>query len=99
MGGTTNDPRRGDDGGSGRALNRQDQDGLTGAGDMLGGLSTGAGGRLGVDIGDAHPVEGDPDFGGGHRHEREQGGFEIDGISDVDSNDHRSPDHYSTEGV
>jgi len=32
-----------------RALDRRDRDGLAGAGDMLGGLSTGAGGRLGAD--------------------------------------------------
>jgi hypothetical protein len=36
-------------------LDRQEQDGAAGAGDMLGGTSTGAGGRLGPDA-DAAPA-------------------------------------------
>jgi hypothetical protein len=37
-------------------LDRQEQDGAAGAGDMLGGTSTGAGGRLGPDASPAMPA-------------------------------------------
>src|SRR5215216_5211361 len=54
---------------TGRLTDRRDRDGMAGAGDMLGGLSTGAGGTLGINDPDGH--EFDPGPISGHQHDLE----------------------------
>ena len=53
----------------GGVIDRRDRDGMAGAGDMLGGLSTGAGDTLGIDEPDGH--EFDPGPISGHQHDLE----------------------------
>jgi len=53
----------------GGVTDRRDRDGMAGAGDMLGGISTGAGSTPGIDEGDRHEFEPGPISG--HQHDLE----------------------------
>jgi hypothetical protein len=66
-----NDDRERADAGIGRT-DRRDRDGLAGSGDMLGGLSTGAGGRLGIaGTDEINAKEFEPGPISGHQHDLE----------------------------
>ncbi len=72
----------------GRALDRRGRDGLAGAGDMLGGLSTGAGGD-GSDT-----IQKESDSITGHQHDLERGEPRTDAGTTI-----YSADDLSLEGV
>jgi len=68
-------------------IDRRDRDGAAGAGDMLGGLSTGAGGTLGADP-DGEQHQFDPGPISGHQHTFE----DVEPQTDAAMNYH-GPDH------
>jgi hypothetical protein len=65
-------PEAGVEEAAGAAVERRDRDGAAGAGDMLGGLNTGAGDRLGVDEADETGAY-DPGPISGHQHDLDEG--------------------------